>query len=87
MMDFHLPAERSNTMNHFIGKKSSTHTLAINNLQFCFSYYNTDNAMYTVEKCHSKEECFVDNIKLCGDFTISGAKKACITLRVPVSIE
>lgn len=44
-------------------------------------------AVYTVENVHSKEECFVDNVKLCGDFTISGAKKACITVRVPVSIE
>lgn len=86
-MDFRLPVECSNTIRRFIGKKSSTNTLAIHNLQFRFSYYNTDLAMYTVEKVHSKEECFVDNVKLCGDFTISGAKKACITVRVPVSIE
>ncbi|KRT81951.1 hypothetical protein AMK59_5805, partial [Oryctes borbonicus] len=50
---------------------------------YCF--YNSDESRYMVGKFKSKEDCYVNGVRLCGDFNPKRPKTACITYRVPVS--
>lgn len=51
---------------------------------YCF--YNMDEGRYVVHKFKSKEDCYINSVRLCGDFSIKKPRVACITYRVPVSI-
>lgn len=59
----------------------------INLLLVTFSYYDVERSQYVVGKYHGKEDVYVDNVKLCGTLQSSVPRKACITFRVPVSVE
>jgi len=71
-------------------------SLAKNMLTYCllhvytyliFSYMDISDGNYKTVKFHGKEECYVENVKQCGDFQNStkSPKKICITIRIPVS--
>lgn len=49
---------------------------------YCF--YSEENNKYIVKVFRGKEECYVDSVKLCGNFG-KGNRIACITFRVLVS--
>lgn len=55
-------------------------------LNYDFSFFDVNESVYCTVKFRGKEDCIVDNIKLCGDFSVTAAKKACITYRIPVNI-
>lgn len=50
-----------------------------------YCYYNIDESKYYVEKFKSKEDAYVDNVRLCGSFNSKQPKVACIVFRIPVS--
>lgn len=47
-------------------------------------YYSEESNRYAVKKFNGKEECYVNNVKLCGNFG-KGNRLACISFRVLVS--
>lgn len=49
---------------------------------YCF--HTEDSNSYVVKKFRGKEECYVDNVRLCGNFG-KGNRLACVTYRVLVS--
>lgn len=55
-------------------------------LLYEFSFYDLLEGKYKMVKYHGKEECYVDNVRICGDFNLNSLKQACISVRVPVSI-
>lgn len=55
--------------------------MLIHYLKF-FSYFDTNEAKYRIQRYKSSESCVVDNIKLCGGLTSGAPRKACITYRV-----
>lgn len=48
-------------------------------------FYNAEDFKYIVERFHGKEECYVDNVRICGTTSVKSPKVACITFRVTVS--
>nr|XP_022916838.1 DNA-directed RNA polymerase I subunit RPA2 [Onthophagus taurus] len=48
-----------------------------------YCYYNTDESKYVIHKFKGREECYVNSVRLCGDFNVKAPKIACITYRVP----
>ncbi|XP_014487886.1 PREDICTED: DNA-directed RNA polymerase I subunit RPA2-like [Dinoponera quadriceps] len=54
-----------------------------NDVYYC--YYDADQSIYITGKYHSKEDAYIDNVKLCGTLNSKNARRACITFRIPVS--
>lgn len=52
-----------------------------------YSYYSPDQSKYIVPRFSGKEECYVHNVKLCGQFAARSKMLACVTFRVPVSLK
>ncbi|XP_018335521.1 DNA-directed RNA polymerase I subunit RPA2 [Agrilus planipennis] len=49
-----------------------------------YCYYSAESCRYVVQNFKGKEDCFVDNVRVCGNFNNTRAKKiACIVFRVP----
>ncbi|KAG5670198.1 hypothetical protein PVAND_000476 [Polypedilum vanderplanki] len=46
-------------------------------------YYDGNEAAYKVERYRGKEIVFIDNVKVHGDFSVYGPRKASITVRIP----
>lgn len=83
-------ADRCITKTYFIGNCPFYFSCALFNfsifIHILFSYFDGDESVFKKIKFTSKEVCFVDNVKLCGTFKVTSPRKACITLRVPVSV-
>lgn len=47
-----------------------------------YCYFDTNQAVYQVVYYKEKEDCVVDNVRICGGFTQNTPKKACITYRI-----
>lgn len=47
-----------------------------------YCYFDTNQAQYQVVYYKDKEECVVDNVRICGGFTQNSPKQACITYRL-----
>ena len=50
-----------------------------------YCYCNLDEARYIVQCYKGKEDCYVNSVRLCGNFNPKKPRLACITFRVPVS--
>lgn len=50
------------------------------------SYFDGEKSQFVVSKYHGKEEVFVDSVRLCGDFSTKTPRKACVMVRIQVSI-
>ncbi|XP_047539760.1 DNA-directed RNA polymerase I subunit RPA2 [Vanessa atalanta] len=47
-----------------------------------YCYWDGEKSQFVVSRYHGKEEVFVDNVRLCGDFSSKAPKKACIMVRI-----
>lgn len=50
-----------------------------------YCYFDMDENLFKVIMYKGKETVVVDNVKQCGDFSLTAPKKVCITTRIPVS--
>lgn len=51
-----------------------------------YCYYDADTAAYRIVKFSNKEQAIVDNVRLCGNFSLKAGRVACIVYRITVSI-
>ncbi|XP_026754215.2 DNA-directed RNA polymerase I subunit RPA2 [Galleria mellonella] len=47
-----------------------------------YCYYDGDKKDFVVSRYHGKEDVFVDNVRLCGDFNMKKPPTACVVLRI-----